>query len=392
VGVGFFINSFYDQLRKLGVLESVLSKKDKEKVHAEEQFKNVWDSSKDALLLSVDGKKIVAANPSFAFLVKKAPENLEGENLQEIIQDTKFFKSFYKTLDQLDTIGLTFLQEVKWSNQSLEMEVYTKVINSEIQDGRLILTVFRDVTIERQIEKKLTEAKEKAEEANRFKTSLLSNVSHEIRTPLNVILGGTEHIMMQYSKDPKLLSELDLILQSGERLLTTISSILDMAKIEANKMQVSYSFFDVKAFISAIMKPYFSHAERKGLQLELEFLKDRIEGSSDKRFLEMIINNLIGNAMKYTESGVVKMTVDHVGDHLKIEILDNGVGMEEDFLQKVFDPFEQESSGNQRKFEGTGLGMTITKNLLELLKGSIHLESAKNKGTRVIVEIPLSES
>ena len=266
------------------------------------------------------------------------------------------------------------------------------MINSEIQDGRLILTVFRDVTIERQIEKKLTEAKEKAEEANRFKTSLLSNVSHEIRTPLNVILGGTEHIMMQYSKDPKLLSELDLILQSGERLLTTISSILDMAKIEANKMQVSYSFFDVKAFISAIMKPYFSHAERKGLQLELEFLKDRIEGSSDKRFLEMIINNLIGNAMKYTESGVVKMTVDHVGDHLKIEILDNGVGMEEDFLQKVFDPFEQESSGNQRKFEGTGLGMTITKNLLELLKGSIHLESAKNKGTRVIVEIPLSES
>ncbi|WP_144604133.1 sensor histidine kinase [Algoriphagus algorifonticola] len=392
VGVGFFINSFFDQLRKLGVLESVLSKKDKEKVHAEEQFKNVWDSSKDALLLSIDGKKIVAANPSFAFLVKKSTEDLEGENFQEILEDTKFFMNFQKTLDQLDTIGLTFLQEVKWSNQSLEMEVYTKVINSDIQEGRLILTVFRDVTIERQIEKKLTEAKEKAEEANRFKTSLLSNVSHEIRTPLNVILGGTEHIMMKYSKDPKLLSELDLILQSGERLLTTISSILDMAKIEANKMQVSYSFFDVKAFISAIMKPYFSHAERKGLQLKLEFLKDRIEGSSDKRFLEMIINNLIGNAMKYTESGVVKMTVDHVGDLLKIEILDNGVGMEEDFLQKVFDPFEQESSGNQRKFEGTGLGMTITKNLLELLKGGIHLESAKNKGTRVIVEIPLSES
>ena len=145
--------------------------------------------------------------------------------------------------------GFSFSCQVFWPIGKMENEVYTKEIPSQFDDKRLLLTVFRDVTVEKEIEHKLREAKDRAEEANRFKTSLLSNVSHEIRTPLNVILGGTEHVMMTRKNDPKLLSELEIILQSGERLLSTINSILDMAKIEAKKIDIVKQQTEVIAFI-----------------------------------------------------------------------------------------------------------------------------------------------
>lgn len=392
IAIGFFVKTFFDQGNKLGVLESAVSEKDKEKLTAEMQFKNVWDSSKDPMLLTINGETILAANPTFAKFVGKEPTSLEGEKLIEIFGDCDFLRKYQKEMQNLPEEGKTLKLEFKWNDLDVEMEIYSKRISSEGIDGKTILSMFRDVTAERQIEKNLREAKEKAEEANRFKTSLLSNVSHEIRTPLNVILGGTEHVMMTRKDDTKLLNELDIILQSGERLLATITSILDMAKIEANKMEVVYTKVDYVEFISLVMKPFFAHAQRKGIQLKLDFKKKDIKGETDKRFLEMILNNLVGNSLKYTESGTVKVTVDSQDGSLLMKIEDEGVGMSTDFMPKIFQPFEQESTGNQRQFEGTGLGMAITKNLVDLLKGYINLQSAKNQGTRVIVEIPLSNS
>lgn len=392
VAVGYFVKSFFDQGNKLGVLESTVSKKDKEKAVAEKQFKNVWDSSKDPMLLTVNGQKIIAANPTFARYVQTEATLLEGKELIEIFGDCDFLRKYQNEMLILPEEGKTLKLEFVWNGADVEMEIYSKKISSEGGDGETILSMFRDVTAERQIEKNLREAKEKAEEANRFKTSLLSNVSHEIRTPLNVILGGTEHVMMTRKDDTKLLDELDIILQSGERLLATITSILDMAKIEANKMEVVYTKVDFAEFISLVMKPFFAHAQRKGIQLKLDFKKKDIKGETDKRFLEMILNNLVGNSLKYTESGTVKVTVDSQDGSLLMKIEDEGVGMSTDFMPKIFQPFEQESTGNQRQFEGTGLGMAITKNLVDLLKGYINLQSAKNQGTRVIVEIPLSNS
>lgn len=392
VAVGYFVKSFFDQGNKLGVLESTVSKKDKEKAAAEKQFKNVWDSSKDPMLLTVNGQKIIAANPTFARYVQTEATLLEGKELIEVFGDSDFLRKYQQEMLTLPEEGKTLKLDFSWNGVNVEMEIYSKKISSEGVEGETILSMFRDVTAERQIEKNLRDAKEKAEEANRFKTSLLSNVSHEIRTPLNVILGGTEHVMMTRKDDSKLLDELDIILQSGERLLATITSILDMAKIEANKMEVVYSKVDFVEFISLVMKPFFAHAQRKGIQLKLDFKKKDVKGETDKRFLEMILNNLVGNSLKYTESGTVKVTVDSQDGALLIKIEDEGVGMSTEFIPKIFQPFEQESTGNQRQFEGTGLGMAITKNLLDLLNGHINLQSAKNQGTRVIVEIPLSNS
>ncbi|TFV93076.1 hypothetical protein E4S40_12470 [Algoriphagus kandeliae] len=392
IGLGFLIQSFYAQLRKLGILRTVVDRKDQEKSRAEEQFKNVWDSSKDALLLTIDGEKIIAANPVFTNWVLRKGENLEGENFPELLNDSTFYQTFQGILKDLPESGATIEREIYWPLGNMEMEIYTKRIPSKLESGQLLLTVFRDVTAEKEIEKNLREAKEKAEEANRFKTSLLSNVSHEIRTPLNVILGGTEHVMMTRQNDPKLLSELDIILQSGERLLATITSILDMAKIEAKKMEVIRTETDINSFIEKIIRPLDSLASKKGLKIQRRFLTKNLKGKIDQRFTEMILNNLIGNAIKYSHQGEITVTVSKEDGNLILEVADRGVGISEDFLPKVFQPFEQESTGNQRRFEGTGLGMTITENLVKILGGTIQLSSKKGQGTIARVEIPLSDS
>ncbi|NVJ85905.1 MAG: PAS domain S-box protein [Algoriphagus sp.] len=392
IGLGVLIQSFYSQLRKLGILRTVVDRKDQEKARAEEQFKNVWDSSKDALLLTIDGEKIIAVNPVFTHWLLREEEQLKGSNLSEVLSDNSFCEVYAAKLKALPQEGETFEKEVFWPIGKMEMEIYLKQIPSKLESGQLLLTVFRDVTAEKEIEKKLREAKEKAEEANRFKTSLLSNVSHEIRTPLNVILGGTEHVMMTRQNDPKLLAELDIILQSGERLLTTITSILDMAKIEAKKMKVIKTDTAINAFIEKVIPPLHSLASKKGLKITTKFLKNDINGPLDQRFTEIILNNLIGNAIKYSDQGEITVTVSENEGNLILEVADRGVGISEEFLPKVFQPFEQESTGNQRQFEGTGLGMTITKNLVKILGGKIQIQSKKGEGTIANVEIPLTES
>lgn len=392
IGLGFLIQSFYVQLRKLGILRTVVDRKDQEKSRAEEQFKNVWDSSKDALLLTIDGEKIVAANPVFSNWVLRQGTNLEGENLSTVLSDSSFITNYRDLLHNLPESGLTFEKEVFWPLGKMEIEIYTKQIPSKLESGKLLLTVFRDVTAEKEIEKNLREAKEKAEDANRFKTSLLSNVSHEIRTPLNVILGGTEHVMMTRQNDPKLLSELDIILQSGERLLSTITSILDMAKIEAKKMDVIRTQTEINPFVERVIRPLDSLASKKGLKINRRFLTDNLKGNIDQRFTEMILNNLIGNAIKYSHQGEITVTVSEEGGNLILEVSDRGVGISEEFLPKVFQPFEQESTGHQRQYEGTGLGMTITENLVKILGGTIQLSSKKGEGTVARVEIPLTDS
>ncbi|EAZ81019.1 sensor histidine kinase [Algoriphagus machipongonensis] len=394
IALGILINTFYNQFKTVGVLQTAFAKESKEKEIAEVQFKNVWSSSKDGLILTLDGEKIVTANPSFANLVKKDISELEKSNVVDLFSDRSYFdkyvNSFARKVIKKSSAGLTFENSVPWKTGSVEMEVYSVLIQEDFQGRNLILSVFRDISSKKAIEQKMRDAKEKAEQANRYKTSMLSNISHEIRTPLNGILGGTEHIMMMNQDNPILLSQLDIIQQSGERLLSTINSILDMAKIEANKMQVVYSEADINEFLKSVIAPLKNLALKKGLKLHTEFLQESFKGNIDKRFLEMIINNLVSNAIKYTDQGGINVAVDKKKNNLLISVEDSGVGMSEEFLNKAFQPFEQESTGNDRLYEGTGLGLNITKSLMALLNGEIHIQSVKNSGTLVTLEIPLT--
>jgi PAS domain S-box-containing protein len=393
VAVGFLINIVVRQIKNLGILKVAVVKEAKSKKLAEQQFRNVWDSTQDGMLLSFDGEIIVAANPSFARLMKSDIQDLENRPISGLIRNGgNQALDLDHLLDQIRNShghGVSLETLIPWKTGELEMEVYAVLVEKDFDGKELFLFVFKDITAQKNTEKKLKEAKEKAEQANRFKTSLLSNMSHEIRTPLNGIIGGTEHILLSRKKDSELVSQLDIILQSGERLLQTITSILNMAKIEANKMQVVYEESDVNDFVASIMMPLENIARKKGLTISITYESRPFVAKIDRRFTEMIINNLVGNAIKYTQKGKISVQVAKEGEQMSLKISDTGVGMSQEFREKMFEPFEQESFGNQRNYEGTGLGLSITQNLVHLLGGSITVETNKNLGTQVFVKIPL---
>ncbi len=395
LALGFLIARFFRQLQNLGVLKTAVDQESKRKVIAEQQFKNVWTSTQDGMLLTLEGEEILTANPAFAKMMQCAVKDLEGRPIS-VLFDEEDQQDFYlevllKHVRRSPGKGMSIETPIHWKTGTLEMEVYSVTMEEDFKGRSLVLSVFKDVSAKKAVQNKLMEAKEKAEEANRFKTSLLSNISHEIRTPLNGILGGAEHIKMSRKADTELHSQLDIILQSGERLLDTINSLLDIAKIEANKMPVVYTQTDVREFLETIILPHKAAAARKMLELDFKFLGTAGQANIDRRFLEMILNNLLGNSIKYTEKGVISVACQRVDGSILLEVADSGIGISEEFQKRMFDPFEQESKGNNRLFEGTGLGLSITRNLVDLMGGKIQVWSAKSEGTRVLVEIPLFE-
>lgn len=396
LGIGFLLNALMNQWRKQSILKQTIDEKTKEAFISENQFRNVWNSSVDGLMLSAEGGKILTVNPSFSKLVGIGEERLKSLNIKDLYSDPDFYatqrKRILEKLGDSKEIGSVFEMDMPLKSGNKFIELYVARLNTEYDNKPIILSVFRDVTDKKKYELGLQLAKEKAEEANKLKSNILSNMSHEIRTPLNGILGSTENIMENWEFDSKLVSQLEIIHESGERLLSTINSILDLAKIEANKFELIYKDTEINDFISKILLPLKNMAIKKGLLLSTKYDTKSFTGKIDQRYLEMIINNLVGNAIKYSDEGMIFIKVKEESGAINFEVSDNGIGMSEEFMKKLFRPFEQESEGYGRRYEGSGLGLTITKNLIDLLGGKIHIESVKGKGTKVQVILPLGKN
>ncbi|SNS65182.1 PAS domain S-box-containing protein [Belliella buryatensis] len=394
-GIGFLLNALMNQWRKQNLLKQTIDEKIKEAFVNENQFRNVWNSSADGLMLSVEGGKILTVNPSLAILTGMEKEQLEQLEIKDMYADPDYYfqqrELVLGKIGNSEEIGITLEMEMPFKNGVKFIELYVARLKTSFQGKSVILSVFRDVTEKKQYEESLKMAKEKAEEANRLKTNFLSNMSHEIRTPLNGILGGTENIMDKWGHEKGLISELEIIKESGERLLETINGILDLSKIEANKFEVFLKETNVNDFVGKILLPLKTLAMKKELLLSAKYETKPFVAFIDQRYLEMIINNLVGNAIKYSNEGLINVKIERIADKLHLEVKDMGIGMSEEFMTKLFRPFEQESEGYGRKYEGTGLGLAITKNLIDLLGGEIQIESIKGNGTHVKVVLPLSK-
>ena len=393
--IGFLFNSLLNLLRKEGLLKKTIDEKIKQVFNTEDQFKNVWESSKDGLMLSTDQGKIIAANPSLAKMVSIPVNELEKGFIFDLFLDPDYYKSkksiIQEGINSAENNGKTFEFSMPLKGGIKEIELYVARLKSDYAGAPLILSVFRDITEKKAFEKGLQIAKEKAEEANKLKSNFLSNISHEIRTPLNGILGSTENIILQRQDDHNLISQLEIIQESGERLLNTINSILDLSKIEAKKLEISYKDSNINDFLATILLPLKGLAVKKGLLLSAKYETQPLKGLIDQRYFEMIINNLVGNAIKYSEKGIISIRLKGIEESIKLTVTDQGIGMSEEFQRILFRPFEQESKGNSRIYEGTGLGLAITKNLVEVLGGSIYIKSQKEEGTKVIVILPLGK-
>ncbi len=245
-----------------------------------------------------------------------------------------------------------------------------------------------DIQEEKETQQALLEAKEHAEEMSNLKATFLTNITHEIRTPLTVILGFTS--ILRQGVKAEYQRFVSLIERSGRRLLLMLDSMLDLAQLEAGTLEIDRRPQNVADVVEGAAALVRSTAEEKGLELKVSVEGGRLRAYIDHAVLTRVMNNILDNAIKFTNEGHVSVEVSRRGDNIRIRVGDTGVGIEKEFLPHVFDPFVQESTGLDRTHQGSGLGLSVSKRLVEIMGGTIYLSSEKNRGSFFTIVLPAS--
>jgi len=249
----------------------------------------------------------------------------------------------------------------------------------------------RNIASRKQAEQELLLAKEAAETANHAKSAFLANMSHELRTPLNSILGYTQILTRDRNLMPDQQEGINIIQRSGEYLLTLINDVLDLSKIEAGRIELYPIDFNLSEFIRGLTDLFKLRAYQKGLTFVYESLSPLplVIHADDKRLRQILIN-LLGNAFKFTHQGQVSLTIGYQAGFMRFQVVDTGIGIAAADLEKIFLPFQQVGD-KQYQAQGTGLGLPITKKLVEMMQGKISVESCLGQGSTFWMELPLAE-
>ncbi len=306
--------------------------------------------------------------------LESAFNNKWKEQIREAIRSAFFTKNYQ---------SLKIKEELRGESRYFELRIL-KV------DASTLLTIVRDVTDTVKYEKALIEAKEAAEKSDRLKSEFLAQMSHEIRTPLNAIMSFTQLLEEDFydkiSEDQRII--FDSIKRGSNRLINTIELLIHTAEVQVGAYEPNYEEVDLNIqILKDITEELMAIAKRKNLKLEYicESKDPTVRG--DKFSLSQIFINLIGNAIKYTNKGTVTVRIyDDGHNQIVVDIVDTGIGIAEEFLPRLFDPFSQEEAGYTRKFEGTGLGLSLVKQYVEINNGEISVKSKKGVGTTFTVK------
>jgi signal transduction histidine kinase/CheY-like chemotaxis protein len=274
-------------------------------------------------------------------------------------------------------------------NDILGERVETKTVELFERNKELL----QEIEHRKEIERELIEAKEKAESANKQKSTFLANISHEIRTPLNAIIGFSE-ILSSEMTNPEYMQFAQSIRQSGNSLLTIINDILDYSYMESGRFRIKKSPEKIQDLFAEIQTIFWQSAEKKGLELKINCKDEMPSVMIDTAHFRQVLINLIGNALKFTDEGQVLLELVCKGSPkpgycgFNITVSDTGIGIPPDELEKIFYAFEQGKNNKYLSEQGTGLGLSISKRIVEELGGTIRVESEVGKGTSFIVELP----
>ncbi|MDH7571170.1 MAG: ATP-binding protein, partial [Armatimonadota bacterium] len=289
---------------------------------------------------------------------------------------------------------------VSWTNRNLlndrgEVEAILS-IGTDITERLRAEKAIRELnaSLERRVAERTAElavALQRAEEADRLKSAFLATMSHELRTPLNSIIGFTG-ILLQGLAGPlneEQTKQLGMVRDSARHLLLLINDVLDLSKIEAGELEVHLEPFDVPSLISRVVRTVEPLAAKKRLRLTAQVTPEVDVLTSDRRRVEQVLLNLLGNAIKFTEQGQVELSCRVQGDQMLFSVRDTGIGLRPRDLERIFQPFYQADAGLTRQHEGSGLGLAICRRLAERLGGSVSVESEWGKGSTFTFALPM---
>lgn len=256
-----------------------------------------------------------------------------------------------------------------------------------LQNQELVHFYATDITTLKEAESELIEAKESAVQSERVKSLFLANMSHEIRTPLNSILGFTE--MLEMEAQDKLGEDagtyFDIIRSSGKRLYRTVHEILDISQIETGTFDLKLDEVNLSKVLRDLCESSSQDAVGKGLTFEAHIPENDIIVEADEYCTSQALSNLLDNAVKYTDEGNISISARSLDHGVQVIIHDSGIGMSQEYQDRMYDPFSQESDGYTKKFQGVGLGLALTKRYLDLIQARLDLESEKGKGSKFTI-------
>ena len=376
-----------------------LRKKDQQLLAREELFSNLSRNVDDVfLMIDTETSKVEYVSPNIQRILGLSPEAVQED--------------LYVLYPAGDDSGASRLESLMQMEQGVQQEWEREFVNQEtgeprylhvtgfindVQGSRKCIVDLSDRTGEHQTTLAVEAALEVAEKASKAKTDFLSNMSHDIRTPMNAIIGITTLMKNELHEPEKLAEHLGKLETSGQLLLGIINDILDMSRIESGKTTLNVEKMNLPWQISQLDSVIRQQAgqRRQTFTVETHVQHENVLGDPNR--LKQVLMNILSNAVKYTPNGGhIRLEIDeltHTEHYTKYRFVvqDNGIGMSEEFQKTLFDPFTREEKSGTNKVQGTGLGMAITKSIVDLMGGTIHVESTTGKGTRfeVVLEFPI---
>ena len=379
---------------------TTLRRKNTEILYRDELFKKLSLNVDDVfLMLDAETAKVDYVSPNI--------ERLLGIPWKEVRQDARVLAALHPKdspdRDKNYLEGLLSGQQREWDDEYVHLETgerrwfHIVAMGSEVEGRTKHILVMSDRTADKQVNQALSDAVAAAETANRAKSTFLSNMSHDIRTPMNAIIGFTTLAISNIDDKDRVKDYLAKTLASSNHLLSLINDVLDMSRIESGKLHLE----EVEVNLSDVLHDLKTIVSGQIYAKQLEFYMDAMDVTDedvycDKTRLNQILLNLLSNAIKFTPAGgTVSVRVRQLAGQVRgcgqyeFRIKDNGIGMSPEFAKKIFEPFERERTSTVSRIQGTGLGMAITKNIVDMMGGTIEVQTAQGKGSEFIIRVPL---
>jgi PAS domain S-box-containing protein len=364
---------------------------------SERNYRQIFDAANDAIFIQdPETGAILDVNEATCRMFGFGREEMRRLRVAEISAG----QEGYTGADAMNRVRLAAQghpQIFEWKcrdRQDHEFWVEVNLKRTIIGDGPRLLAVVRDIGSRKEAEQALVAAKEAAEASNRAKSEFLANVSHEIRTPLNGIIAMSD-LLSESDLEPELSGYAAMIQRSGRNLMSIINDLLDFSRIEAGRLQLSLRPVELPVLLAETLAPLEVAAREKGLSLR-QHCDEQVPRHvlADSGRIGQLLNNLVGNALKFTEQGHVEVGVDCVERHddravLRLSVTDTGIGIPADMQPRIFDKFTQVDASTTRRHGGTGLGLAICRQLVELMDGTIGVESTPGGGSTFRLTLPL---